>query len=600
MANFCPECGTPASSTTSKFCANCGSTLGQANSSPKISAEKTADDSMLSKSPNKGLFENRLGDSIVIEDLFRIQAPLVTSEGISEDSYGFENANKLVVTLAGVNWWKDKTYTDKELLATSGFQEHPKFQNDVDIAESFTGHNMALFDCEPIEWAESKFGSRFSEIVRELGVLIYPFNPAPVMTFTDEHGVEQQKKLKPELNDLVIGRWQTPNGFTLTQLGQVYKNKQSGKEFVYWYIEALARSRYSIESRRPHPSKTTYIPYLLQTALYLGETSFPGTAGAMITITNRHKEFGVDEGTQLPLPYVQTLENTRVTSILESDPTNLITFFAPELTKLGYIFDDSMTDSELRKFLPPCLDALSIVPGILLDGFANFGLSENLAINFQLLAGSDFAMPEGQPFCECGLLVPGLIYGELVRRFENAYNQLYVEIEKERNSSSKKKLLEINQKFFDLADLGVGSIAFHAANTACFTLINEQLFGEGPINLLRTVAKYPTDFQNANALSNLALMQILADDLASAEVTIEDARIAIKNRFDSVVNSLNSVGYNAEQETDIILEIYQTFFDLKSKLGKINECKAIAQEVIEYCENFAPDAKILNTAKSFV
>jgi hypothetical protein len=397
---------------------------------------------------------------------------------------------------------------------------------------------------------------------------------------------------------LVLGTWGTSDGLPFPQIGRIYKSTTTGEELIYWHIEALVRTRYAAKDRLPHFSNLIRIPSLLQNFFYLCETPFPSS---MVTMP-RSMAYGVDfeQIPRIPRPLIQIEEDARAIYIDINNIGQANTYFAPELTRLGYVIKDDLSDDELRTYIPGMFDTLMQIPNLILDGFSNHDFDAELS--FQARLGTDIAFVEELLHAECGWIVPAMIYGALCERSNRRYNEIYPLLKQAIEVKNVEDLDRVIDSFIKLTVLAVGEIFGHTVNTLAFTVINEkQSASEDFAKMIDYASQYPVDYQDLNALSNLANFQIKMGRIDLAEEAIDRAIPKVETGFMGVINQTNSILFSDSNANEAIdCEVYETYFLIKSQLGKIAECKAIAEKAKAFAEKVSGAENLLATAKSYL
>lgn len=596
LANYCGECGSNLPKEISKFCTECGAPL-PLDGSSRITINESAERGSPTESEPNSTKDDRLADEKQIA-FDHFVAPLFTPPGITEGALGWENACRVVTMTASSQWWGGVTYTSKDLLIGKYGEEIAGNHKLEGISQYFTSRNEVLNGFEPITWDESKFGIKFLALLLIGGVETKNFK---LGAFTQQSENDDQAKATwwdGKVRDYVFSKWLTGNNFPFCQIGQVYRNQKTGKERVFWFIEALVRTRYSDLDKGIHPSNSTFIPATLQNILYLGETPFPGVVGSMMNLTSRDRAFASEEGESLPIPLIQYSENERVTSLNRNNPEEWFTDMAPEVTRLGYVFDEDMSEEQISSCLTTVTRSLNLAMGILIDAYTNF--DEDSPLYLQIAAYSDYYFHNNKPFISLGKLVPGALYGEMCMRSEIEHARVGRILSKAKKNGNQEAILNANEEMFRVAEEGVGSIFLHAENAGAFTLVQ---LGAGPgkdvMDALMHISRYPWDCQNYNACSNMSLLCINEKFWSSAETILDKA---LKFRWLNTVATqagYNSSWWNLKAENAITEEIYVSWFRVKSQLGKIDECRAFSKEVVTFCLENQISGELLNLAQTF-
>ena len=577
MAKFCSNCGEKFTVENPKFCPSCGEAQASAASTSSVTTPPRAE------VPTEPFYP------------FYWDFTAVTPEGYTDGVFEFGHSNKLIVEAQAAHWLSEDTLSSKEILQSAGSNFDPGVSDDA-IHRAFTRHNQALDGFTPIPWADSVLGQRFLKVITDLGVSFGPMHIGFQLSYTDENNREVVEPIG-EQYDWIAGTWGTSDGQPYLQIGRVYKSEATGEEKIYWHIEALARTRYPLADREPHFSNLVMIPSLLQSVFYVCETKFPSS---LVTMP-RSMAFEVDheKTPELPQPYIQTQRNARATYIDKANLGQVLTFVVPELTRLGYIITENYSEEDLKQYIPTMFDTLMRIPNVLLDGFANWDIDSQ--VPFQGRLGADIAFMGETPANRCGFMVPAFIYGKLSWRTKERYNAAFRILMQGEESKNMELIDKSIDEFMALATFGVGEVFAHATNTLANTVIElknsaSDAFGE----MIEYISRYPIDFQDVNALSNLARFHIKMGRIPQAEAVIDRAITRVDSGFEAVVNQTNSLSWNTQGETEIIEEIYETYFSIKSQLGKLDQCRAIAPKAKEFCEKNGITGGLFETARSYL
>jgi tetratricopeptide (TPR) repeat protein len=306
-----------------------------------------------------------------------------------------------------------------------------------------------------------------------------------------------------------------------------------------------------------------------------------------------------EQVSRIPRPLIQIEENARATYIDISNIQQLYTYFAPEITRLGYVIKDDLSDDELRQYIPGMFDALMQVPNLLLDGFANHDVDSE--VPFQARVGADVAFGDDLLAAECGWVVPAMIYGALCERSNRRYSEIYPILHQAIDAKNSEDIDRMINNFIDLSVLSVGEIFGHTVNTLAFTVISQKnSASEDFAKLIDYASRYPVDYQDLNALSNLANFRLKMNQIDLAEEAIDRAISKVETSFVGVINQTNSMLMGNGGNETIDQEIYETYFLIKSRLGKIAECKAIALKAKAFAEKVSGAEGLLATANSYL
>ena len=575
MALYCFNCGEKFSVTDPKFCPICGIDLSQNNAGSGVPFAPAS-----------------AGPENFYPYTWNFQS--VTPEGFSEGVFTFKHSNLIMVDSQAIHWIDDDSLTEREILDAAGSTDSTN-SDEERIHRAFTHLNTPLDGFEPIRWEDSILGGRFTRILKDLGVSFDPMPFGARVSYTDDSGRVVEDFIKEPI-DLIAGKWATTDGQPFLEMGRIYRNSQTGEEKIYWHIEALVRTRYPLSNRSPHMSKLVRIPSMLQNIFYVCETQFPSS---LVTMPRSMAyNVGFEEIGILPKPFIQIEENVRACYLEKENHETVRTYFAPELTRIGYIIGDNYSDEELRKYIPTMFDTLMKIPNVLLDGFANYGAESE--VPFQARLGADGAFPEEDSYDECGFVVPALIYGALCDRSEVEYRRVYGELRNAIASGNDDLLSVVLDDLILIVSLCAGEIFGHAVNTLAFTVIQyRSSASEAFAAMLENASRYPVDFQDVNALSNLAMFHLKMGQVNDAERVIDRALLRIDSGFEAIVNQTNSMTWDSSDEVTIVEEIFLSYFQIKSDLGRKSDCDATLPKALEFLKKHPELTELAQVVNSF-
>jgi hypothetical protein len=560
--NFCTDCGTRALRDNQEYCGMCGASL------QHIEDEENGFDPY---------FYQFTGQKF---------------EGFADGVFTHHQKSLVLVQSTAQSWFNgsQKSATG---LAKECKRELPAWLNDVTINEHFLD-GIALFDeYEPILWSDSRFGTRFLDLMTSRGAQISHGYIGRQVAVENEQGETVLLPLSTPI-DLYNGRWCLSDGREFAQNGQVFRSKKDGSEIVYWYIDAFARTRPSLAGFDKDLTNQVAIPYYLQTSAYLAETPFPSAlTGSMMVIT-RNTCFG-EENSNPPRPAIRTIENGTSLSITDSgEGKAAITFWSPELTQFGYVFTESMTDSEIYDSLPAVCDGLPKVLEIIVDGYANW--AEGTELSFQDSLISDICFRDDEENFKFGAIIPGAFYGNIALEHNAVYDKYFGKMENAKKSIDSEAINQCLEHFDMLAFYGVGSICAHAANTLASNLL-ELNVDHNVDSLLAYFRTIDVDFQNINALSNLILMKLSRQEDDEALALIKEALSLCKSERINLNTLSYFTAWDGSVEDSIITEIFESALNLYAKLGLKEDRKKVALQTIEYCEDRKIEADVLEIAR---
>ena len=449
---------------------------------------------------------------------FTFDVPFVSKpqEDYSPESFTYGHSYVQFVQLMSRDWFGDNPVTLRQALkdcvvVKAENEYRPPADGEVDILGEPTVDQYILdgyraFDgCERISWSKSKIAKRWQATLESKGVAL-----------------NEMKSPQDATIEIIMGNWAHFDGQTpLPIIGEAWRDKKSGREFIYWFIDALSRTRKPIVPPQEHPSHLFYYPEYLQRIGYLSETIFPSS---MVRMRNRAMEFGVESEDELPRVAIHVESDYYVMGASQAEGGFNVRFdWSPETTRYGYIVDESVPFEGENEIVPQLVNALPKVASYLMDGFCNWNFGDQ--INFQDELFNDLLISEeyADNIYKVGFSVPGAAYSILAWKSVLSYALLDQLV----NDPSRMKLPDAQMFYraglFRLAQNGIGPAAVHALNSLYFTIIKEDNLNETPFEarkkiseILRYFSSYQFDRQDANALSNLSMLQSAWGDYRAA------------------------------------------------------------------------------------
>jgi hypothetical protein len=495
-------------------------------------------------------------------------------DDFSDDSFTFRHAN-IVITLAmAQNWFGNNLVDVNQAFKGTNLKvsQLPDWSQEMKVNKTLLDTEKTFDGCERVAWSKSKIGPKFKEMLLRTGATT-GLMPCP-----------QDLSI-----DVETGTWKLCDGTPFAQVGEVWRNKKTGKEFVYWHFDALVRSRMSLRPSGVDASEKYFMPYLFQSAGYLSETMFPGVG---IVMGTREKQFGVQKQSQIPVLTFHTEENHRVFSVISSrEGFSAAYIWSPSTTRYGYIFSDEHMSEAMDAALITVLDALPKVGDILADGYCNWPPGSDL--DFQASCLSDISIFDDSNTADFhrGIIIPGPLYSQLEIRTMEVYDASSRAFHEALSKNDAEALDVLLPALHNIIALGTGAIVSHAANTFFYSVYNNQsafpvLTGETleewlaySENLLRYVALQDVDSQNANALSNLATLLSDRGDYKSALKCIDDGLEILADRDDTKPVSLAwQPGYQAN--LPIELELYISKASIFMDQDKPEKARELAEKVL--------------------
>jgi hypothetical protein len=436
-------------------------------------------------------------------------------EDYSPESFTYGHSYMQFVQLMARDWFGNDPITLREALknckvATGDEIYTPPAPDAVDIVGEPTVDKSLLksysrFDgCERISWKKSKIAVKWQKVLEGKDVLV-EVNASP-----QDHSI-----------DVLIGKWLLFDDQTgLPIIGEAWRDKKTGKEFVYWFIDALCRSRKTSVPPREYPSHMFFYPELFQRVGYLSETIFPSS---MMRMRDRMQEFGVEDPKQVPQVAIHVETDYYVLGLVpgENEIVGRVDW-APETTRYGYILDENVPFDTVDEIVIQLVNALPKVASILADGYSNWTFNEQ--IDFQAECFSDISMNEdGDRAYRLGLNVPGAIYSQLTWLSAISYGVLERLSQDAKAMSTVENLTFYRAGLFRLVNQGMGAVPVHALNSLYFKILMQddvsQFDSDTKVKvtaMMEYYSEWQFDRQDANALSNLSMMQTAWGEYKSA------------------------------------------------------------------------------------
>lgn len=513
----------------------------------------------------------------------------------AEGVFSFRNANLDIVIGASERWFTGQ-YLPAEKIAEKIQGGIPAWSAEWSVHQYFRDGEDFFDGYESILWEDSQFGQRFMALLQDAGAHVSHGYYGRTVEFDKPNGNKEVVALSTPI-DLYSGMWALSDGSRFMQKGQVFKSKSDGHEIVYWNIDALINSRYSLVPESSSASHLLHIPHLMQVATYLAETPFPSPLSGSLGIFRRENTFG-EGNSNPPRPVTRFQRDGIAWALITNNRQNqAIGLWAPELYQHGYVFTDSMSDQEISLAIPGVCDGLPKIMEILVDGYANWPSDSDL--NFQLSLGSGSSQCEDGEFYKYGLYIPGQIYGGLCARSYERYNEIYKFHEQHTQKGDTEKFLEGLSEFKFLADFGVGSIACHSANTYAAEAIESSHY-EISEEMLKYFSELDVDSQAMNALSNLILLHLHRKELEAANSYIDRALTLTKRPGPNLETVSHFQGWDGELEKEITLEILESALTVKEELRDKKGLRKVAEYTLEYCREKIPESELIERAEKLL
>ena len=506
----------------------------------------------------------------------------IARNNFNVEAFTFKNANLLASIAAAQSWFGGPLIGLKQVIekGSDGF-EYPEWTNDLQVSKSLLNSEKIFSTAKRTAWSNSKFATHFSESMAGLGATIQMV-PCP-----------QDNSL-----EIISGTWSLSNGEQFAIMGEVWVDSKSGKEFVYWYFDALVRTRPATSQIASNTTTRYFLPYLFQSCGYLSETMFPSDQ----TVTQtREQTFGFEDSNLAPRLAFHTEENYYHLAIT-SDGNQLAVnyFWTPETTRYGYIFHEVDDLTSYFNAMSVATEALPKVADLLVDGYANYPSESE--IPFQNSCFSDSVI-FGQGVLwhfEEGIFIPGPIYVDMEFRTIELYakSQDVAQIGIQRKDAA--LLLAGLNGYQEIISKGVGASIAHAANSYVYTqtsagntllaLSDEAKAGfkDYAVEILNFVTRLPVDLQDANSCSNLATIEVSRENFKEA---LDAVNLGINKLKENRRHYPQSMMGNSIPELNpgIKLELFATKAELLYRSGNKEKAKEVANDILE-------DAKASNHA----
>ena len=428
-------------------------------------------------------------------------------EDYSPDSFTFGHAYVQFVQLMARDWFGDSPVPIREALKNSKLVNPEDMYSppadtefnllgEPSVDRSLLKSYSALDGCERVSWTSSKIAVRWQKALEAKGVMF--------------HELKSPQNLEIEI---IMGTWVLFDAHSvLPIIGEAWKNTKTGEEFVYWFVDALAKTRRTDVPPMDYPSHQFFYAEMFQRLGYLSETVFPSS---MVRMRNRDMEFGVESSDQAPKVALNVQRDYYVLGISQGEKELDVRYdWAPEVTRYGYIISESVPFETVEEVIIQSVNAFPKFMSILMDGFANWCFNENINFQSELFTDLDLKDPDDQDVYSVGLNVPGPAYCGLAWKSVLSYALLDELVRNEKMMENADNVMFHRGGLIRLATQGVGPAAVHALNTLYFKIISQDDVTTIPENARQKIEEiisyftsYPFDRQDANAFSNLALLQ---------------------------------------------------------------------------------------------
>ena len=510
-----------------------------------------------------------------------------------EDAFTFKNANVVMTLLASQIWFEDETIQPKQVESLQNFLSTlPEWTHDAKLSRAFMYTEDQFNECTRISWSESKVGTLFLNSLSKLGAQVQKI-PSP----------------QDANKEIISGTWGISDGRPLPILGEAWKNNTTGEEFIYWFFDAMVHTRPTSSRIEVSPSRVFFLPLLFQSCAYLSETLFPSVP---ISMKNRSQVFEVSSNSEIPKLAFHSEKNYYHLGLSQQgNRFGVHYFWTPETTRYGYIFKESDLLKDGATSLAIASDALPKVADILVDGFCNYG--PNSEIPFQDVCVPDhlFIKESEISHFEFGLFVPGPIHIELEVKTIELYgrSQEAAHLGLQRKNSA--LLLAGLNGYQEVISKGVGTAVAHSVNSYVYTqnaygnsmlALDEDAkagFSNYAVSLLEFGSQLPVDLQDANACSNLALIEVGRNNFEAALKAVNRGIAILKEDRRNLPHSAmgNSV---VELNPGIKLELFSTKSEILYRHGQVEKAKEIAQNILEEASHSGHSGPEVEKAKWIV
>ena len=507
-------------------------------------------------------------------------------EGYKADSFTFAKAIKPTTERSALRWFGG------EQTISEGFLKHlrknfnvPQWAEGSILANQLLRSEKVFKNATQISWSESTFALGFASFLGELGA-------------------ETQVRITPNgpKVEVLTGMWLLSNGLPFVITGELWRDNKSGSNFIYWHIDALSNTRHL--HLKPHPSIQYFLPLLFQSAAFLSESSNPDT----LAITPTRKQiFGVDDDSLMPaLTFQLEKDYYHAVFILNEDGEPELQFeWTAETVRYGYVFKEIDDISTIEIAIAVTTTALTKVAEILVDGFSNH--PKGAGGSFQEITFSELSLYKSGALehFEIGSFVPGPISQYI--NFDSVL--VYIKCETLRSESIMNK--DVNKMrlalngYQEIISKGSGAAVPHSLNNYVYTMQNfggsilglsEQEradFHDYGAKLLTYASTLPVDLQDANALSNLALLEIARKKYSQALQAVNSGITLLRDDRTGIPESLfgNSV---PSENPWIKLELFATRAELIYRSGDVVKAKELAAKVLSEAQSIkyeGPDIK---------
>lgn len=532
-----------------------------------------------------GLFRKSIKPEDYLFDLYWPYTP-VQQEDYAEESFTFKQIYLQYVQLMAQGWFgegelslqqvfRDSRDVDLDKIIPQRPEGEKSLFDSIGVQSALLNTQVRFDNAERISWNDSKLAKTWQNKLESLGVTLF-YMQSP-----------QNSSIQ-----IVFGPWTLfDNETPLPVMGEAWRDKSTNREFIYWFIDALSKTRYSKPTKDLHPTHAFYMPAMFQRIGYVSETIFPSS---MVRVRDRKAEFGVASLSEIPpLAFHTVRDYVVLTLVKEEGSLTQRQDWSPETTRYGYLIDESIPFLGENDIIPKVVDALPKAASILMDGYCNWTDVGEISFQDELFLDYDLKEAQLEPF-ELGFFVPGTAYGRLIWKSMVYYSAITNLSNDEKTLSKDPNAKEIlTEGFWRLINRGCGSIPMHSVNSFFFDHLKNNPkdianSSDSDKSLYRRImtyfSHYRVDDQDSNVLSNLACFESTWGDHVQSLNVIELGLEKLSKP--SVYYHIEIWPPNEQVKLPIRLELLITKAKVKNSLGQTNEAKALLTQVIEE-SNFA-------------
>jgi len=491
-------------------------------------------------------------------------------DNFSSGTFTFKNSINSETRSSALDWFGGtSSKSDKYLKNLKNASHNPSWAENAEVSNVLLGSEKNFAGFTRISWSGSLFAARFAEMLNSLG--------ASTQLLVSPHEAQL---------DVLVGIWHLSNGHPFVVVGEAWRNSKTNKDFVYWHFDALIHTRHF--HLDPNPATEFFLPHLFQSIAFLSETSNPDQKSLVPT---REEVFGGDG----PVPRLafQRQKNHFHAAITVNEGVQALWFiWTAEAIRYGYIFDEVKDLAVIEVAIAVATSALAKAADILTDGFSNFRGGDDS--NFQKVTFAEVAtLDEGQvDHFERGSFVPGPL--EIIMDSQSLY--VYAncqEVNQQALGLKDPELLRlVLNGYQEIMSKGSGMCLPHAMNSYVYLMqsygglilgLSEEErsnFNDYGSKILTYVTTIPVDLQDANAHSNLALLEIGRKRYKEALNAVNSGVAILKE--DRLHYPDSAIGNSRPLENPgIKLELFSTKAELIYRSGETVKAKELAKIVLE-------------------